>query len=319
VERTIELHDSGTIEIAELNYDVMPWSAANQDWFEPLAGQALTDVLNMHPAIHLPHVLSGMELDEAELAARATLNQLHADTGEQIQLSRRPNGIDVKGVVDTDARKRELVSRLALLANVHTSILSVEEIGTRPLRGETFGGGQPIQAFSVEAQPSPLERYLREKKLPLDQLATIFQSLLDQSLRIQHAEAHLSELRRRFKEANQLPADQQNRLAGLSKNYLNAIQTGLDANKRTLLSIGLDGAGRALSTSESSDSRQSSPPGEDIDRQVRRYQELCQSLITSEAGETKAAADIAGELGDLDLRIRTAAAQIDASVSTARN
>jgi DNA-directed RNA polymerase specialized sigma24 family protein len=312
VARTIELHYSGTIEIAELNYDVMPWGAMNEDWFEPLMGQAVTDAPNMHTAIHLPHVLSGLELDEAELAARFTLNQLHADTGEQIQLTRGPARIEIKGVVDTNARKQELVSRLALIPNVQASILSVDEIGARP-RSSSFGSLQPIQTYSVEAQSSPLEQYLREKKLPLDQLATISQSLLDQSLRIQHAEVHLIELRQRFKEANQLPADQQNRVVALSKNYVNAILAGLDTNKRTLLSIGLDGTGQAPTSLESR------PPGEDIDRQARRYQELCQKLITGEAGETTSAVAIAGELGYLDLRIRSGTAQIDASVSTAHN
>jgi DNA-directed RNA polymerase specialized sigma24 family protein len=308
VERTIELRDKGTVEIAELNYDVMPWGVVNQDWFEPLEPTTL-----VHPSLAppLPRLLSAMELDEAELAARVTLNELHADTGEQIQLSRRSNRIDIKGVVDTDARKEQLVSRLAQLPNVHTSILSAEEIGTRPLAGSTFRNAQPVQVYAVEAQPSHLEQYLREKKMPLDQLATIYQSLLEESLRIQHAENHLSALRQSFGGANHLPADQQGRLAGLSKNYINALRAGLDANQRTLLSIGLGKTGHSTPDSNL--------PGDDIDSQVRRYHELCQRLITSEAGETTSAAEIAGELGDLDLRIRTTAAQIEASVSTARN
>ena len=164
-------------------------------------------------------------------AARVILNQLHADTGEQIHLTRGATGIDVKGVVDTDSRKQEIVSRLALLSNVHSSILSVEEIGSRPPSRSTFGSDQPIQAYSVEAQPSPLEEYLREKKMPLDQLGAISQSLLDESLKIQQAEVHLSELQQRFREANQLPADQQNQLTDLSRNYINTIQAALDGNR----------------------------------------------------------------------------------------
>jgi DNA-directed RNA polymerase specialized sigma24 family protein len=313
VARTIELRGEGTVEIAELNYDVMPWGAVNQDWFEPLAGQAVTDVPGMRAALHLPHVLSDLELDEAELTARVVLNQLHADTGEQIHLARSVSGIDVKGVVDTDARKQQLISRLALLQHVHSSILSVEEIGNRPPGRSAFGSGQLVQAYSVEAQHSPLEQYLREKKMPLDQLGAISQSLLDESLRIQQAEVHLSELQQRFKEANQLPADQQNQLTELSRNYINAIQAALDGNKDTLLAIGLDGAEQATSSPDSGS------PGGDLDHQVRRYQELCQQLITNGTGDPASAVIIAGKLGNSGALIRSSANQIHASVSTAHN
>jgi DNA-directed RNA polymerase specialized sigma24 family protein len=313
VARTIELRDQGTVEIAELNYDVMPWGAVNQDWFEPLAGQAMTDVPGMHAALHIPHVLSDLELEEAELTARVVLNQLHADTGEQIHLTRSVSGIDVKGVVDTDTRKQELVSRLALLPHVHSSILSVEEIGTRPTARSPLGGGQPVQAYSVEAQPSPLEQYLRERKMPLDQLGVISQSLLDESLRIQQAEVHLSELQLRFKEANQLPADQQNQLTELSRHYINAIQAALDGNKHTLLAIGLDGAEQAASSPDSSSA------GGDLDQQVRRYQELCQQLISNGTGDPASAVIIAGKLGNSGALIRSSADQIHTSASTAHN
>jgi DNA-directed RNA polymerase specialized sigma24 family protein len=309
VERTIELRDVGAVEIAELNYDVMPWGAVNQDWFEPLAGQVVTDVPGMHAALHIPHVFSDLELDEAELAARVVLNQLHADTGEQILLTRSVTGIDIKGVVDTDSRKQQLVSRLALLPHVHSSILSVEEIGSRPSARSAYGSGQPVQAYSVEAQPSPLEQYLREKKMPLDRLGTISQSLLDESLRIQQAEVHLSELQKRFKEANQLPPDQHNQLTELSRNYISTIQSGLDANKRILLSLGLDTAEQAIPPSSSAT--------EALDQQVRRYQELCQQLITNGTGEPASAVIIAGELRNSGALIRSSADQIHASVSTA--
>ena len=313
VARTIELRDQGKVEIAELNYDVMPWGAVNQDWFEPLAGQAITDTPGMHAALHVPHLPSELELDEAELAARVTLNQLHADTGEQIHLTRGATGIDVKGVVDTDSRKQEIVSRLALLPSVHTSILSVEEIGSHPPSRSAFGSDQPIQAYSVEAQPSSLEQYLREKKIPLDQLGVISQSLLDESLSIQQAEVHLSELQRRFKEVDQLPADRQNQLTELSRNYINTIQAALDRNKDTLLAIGLDGAEQAVASSDAS-----SVDG-DLDQQVRRYQELCQQLITNSMGEPASAVIIAGELGISSALIRSSATQINASISTAHN
>ncbi len=116
VDRTVELRDRGTIEIAELSYDVLPWAAASPDWFEPLPGAIATEGVLPAPRSH--HVLSEQVLDEAELEARIALHQLHADTGERIRLARNAGAIHVKGVVDTDVRKRELLARLAELPHV---------------------------------------------------------------------------------------------------------------------------------------------------------------------------------------------------------
>jgi len=295
VERTIELRDVGAVEIAELNYDVMPWGAVNQDWFEPLSGS----VSDAHPSfsVPMPRLLSGLELDSAELGARLVLNQLHADTGEQIHVARSANGIQVKGVVDTDQRKSQLVGRLLQVPHVHPSLLSVEEIGSQPPVTSPHGG-QPIQAYSVEAQASPLEQYLREKKLPVDNLAAISQGLLDNCLKVQQARGHLSELQYRFKGANQLPDELQNQLSKLSENYVNAMQSGLDADKRTLLSLGLDTAVQPAPPSSSGQT------DKDLDQQVHQYQNLCQELIASGVGQPRSAQAIAHDLITVGAQIR---------------
>jgi DNA-directed RNA polymerase specialized sigma24 family protein len=314
VGRTIELRDVGEVEIAELSYDVMPWGAVNQDWFEPVLGESLVDPTRAHPTLSkiLPRALSESELDAAELSVRVALNHLNADTGEPILVSRSANGIQVKGIVENNQRKLQLEARLQQLPHVHPSLTSVEEMGKHPNYGLP-SKGVTVQAYSVEAQPSPLEQYLRENKLPLDQLETITQSLLDQSFRMKQAEVHLSELHQRYKEANQLPIDQQNQLIELSRNYLNQIQAGLDANKRTFLSIGLDGTEQAPS------SLASNSPVEDISYQVRRYQEYCQQLITSGAGTPISAVVVADELRTSSLLIRSRVAQVQASLLTANN
>jgi DNA-directed RNA polymerase specialized sigma24 family protein len=311
VERTIELRDAGAIEIAELTYDVMPWGAVNQDWFDPLAGHASPRPPALHPALHLPHLLSELELDEAELAARTTLNQLHADTGEPIHLTRAATGIDIKGVVDTNARKQELLSHLALISNVHPSILSAEEIGTRPQPRSGYVNDQPLQVYSVDAQPSPLERYLREKKLGVDQLATVSHNLLDQGLRISQADVHYFELQPRYKEADQLPADQQMQLATLSRAYLGTMQAGLEANRQTLLSLGFNNTNQAAALPEPG------VPGESVDEQIRRYRQLCLELISNGTDASRPAAAIAEELINTGDRIRLQL--VTASVNVAKD
>ncbi|GGG99467.1 RNA polymerase sigma factor [Silvibacterium dinghuense] len=311
VARTIELRDEGMIEIAELNYDVMPWAAVNQDWFEPLEG-TISGSAGIHPALHLPHLLSDLELDEAELEARVVLSQLHADQGEQIHLDRSSTGIEVKGVVDTDERKHQLVSQLLQVPHVRPSILSVEELSNNPLPTPPRTA-QPLQAYSVEAQQSPLEQYLRAQKMPLAQLATVSQDLLSGCLRVQQAQTHLSELQQRFKEDNQLPADRQQQLTALSQNYVTAIQSGLDMDKRALLSLGL------IDSSQTISSPTSGVPDKDFSQQVRHYQELCQELITGGPGQSRPAAVIANEIMTSGAAIRTRITQIPTFPSAAHN
>ena len=312
VERTVELRGSGIVEIAELNYDVLPWGAVNQDWFEPLSGQTAMDAPGILPALaaHVPHVLSNLELDEAELEARLALHQLHADAGERIRLARRAQGIEIKGVVDTDARKHELVARLSQLPHVQTSILSVEELDNQPQSVPSLDVKQPLKVYSVEAQSSPLEQYLREKNQSLDQLAPISQNLLDGALKVQQGQVHFSELQPRFDEADRLPVDMQGKLAELSRNYLTTIIAGLDSNSRALRSLDFEDAGPPPAESVLTD---------DLSQQIHRYQELCEELITSGTGRTRPAAEIARGLMSESERIRLRVIQLSAAVPPAHD
>ena len=312
VGHTIELRDAGTVEIAELNFDVMPWGAVNQDLFEPLSGTA-TDAPGILPAIvHVPHVLSDLELDEAELEVRIALNQLQADTGEPIHVARAKMGIEVKGVVDTEARKDQLVSRLSQLPHVQSSILSVEELGSRPPSVPSSGQTEPIHVYSVEAQASPLEQYLRERRQPLDLLASISQKLLDGSLKIQQANAHLSELQPRFANANQLPDDLQNQLTALSQRYLDAIEAGLETNQRELVSLGFVDGNPSPGLDPDSNVG-------DLDAEIGHYQDLCRELITNPTNQPHSAAVIANELLASGDRIRRCLTQRAATLPWVHN
>lgn len=314
VARSISFRDTGNVEIAELNYNVMPWSAADPSWFEPASARAeVSDVPAMREAIHLPHVLSGLELDEAELAARTALNQLHADTGEPISLVRGADGIDIKGVVDTNARKQEILSHLALIPNVHASILSAEEIGPRPLSSTVIVDGQSREDGSSQEQPSPLEQYLREKNLPMDQLAPAADNLLDGSLRIIQSGTHLSELQSRFREANRLPTDERTQLETLSRNYTATITAGIYANQQILLSLGF------ASTSPAPAAPGPGPAGKDIDEQFRRYRQLCLEMVSSGTGKARPAPVIAGEILAVGERIRIDLANMSATVRKGNN
>jgi hypothetical protein len=223
-------------------------------------------------------------------------------------------------VVESKERKQQLVSRLSQLPHVHASILSVDELDSHPQASSSIGGSQPIQAplevplevHSIEAQASPLEQYLRERKLSIDVLASISHSLLDGGLKIQRAEVHFSELQPRFQRASQLSIDSQNQLAAISRIYLHTMESGLDANQEILLSLGLDSPSQVPSAAaDSADG--------DMDQQVRHYQELCRELIANGTEHSRPAAAIAGELTHAGARIRVQLAQMSATVPTAHD
>lgn len=137
VQRTVELRNSGTVEIAEVDFKILPWNAVDANLFEPLE-VATTNAVGVNPAHVLtfpkmPEVLTDSQLDGAELATKLVLNQLHADAGEQIEIRRGPQGIAVEGVVDTDARKRELQAGLRMVPHVIPSIQSVDDLKPIPV------------------------------------------------------------------------------------------------------------------------------------------------------------------------------------------
>ena len=135
VDRTVELRDSGTVEIAQLNYDVLPWGAVNQDWFEPLPSGAATDAPGGFSGLSAPLSRVPSEL-ETELAVRYALHGVGADLGEPIEI--HPGGptaelVSVVGVVSSAQRKQELFAALKGIHGVATRLRTEEEATPREL------------------------------------------------------------------------------------------------------------------------------------------------------------------------------------------
>ncbi len=93
IERTIEFRDSGTVQIAEVNYEVLPWSQANPDWFEPLTPTA-TGTKAIYPSATriIPPSLDDSQLDLAELETRVALSHLDAEINGRLELVRSVQG-----------------------------------------------------------------------------------------------------------------------------------------------------------------------------------------------------------------------------------
>ena len=164
VERTIEMREpAGKIEIAELNYQMLPWDKETEALFEPEevgAGERPLRPTHTTPLPHLPPVLGEAQLDEAELSARLVLNRLHADNGERVNLVRGASGIRIIGVVETEERKRELESQLRRLSNVHPSLLTYREM-EQQLAPAAAGS---VTLAPVTSQPTPLQGYLEARR-----------------------------------------------------------------------------------------------------------------------------------------------------------
>jgi hypothetical protein len=197
VRRTVALRDIGTVEIAEFDYKILPWSAVDASVFEPL-----NDVLPVVSASRarvlqfpkMPEIVTPVQLDEAELGARLVLNQLQADNGEQIEIHRSAVEIEVEGIVETDERKRELQRQLRLVPHVTVSILSTSDLKNMPAGSSTT----EIQTASAVDQPSPLEISLRSHGRSVSDINTLAHRLFSIALTISQESKAIADLQARF-------------------------------------------------------------------------------------------------------------------------
>jgi RNA polymerase sigma factor (sigma-70 family) len=163
VDRTIELRDQGTIEIAELNYDVLPWGAVNQEWFEPILGNTNVNGAGILPifAVHGSRTLSIRELNKTELEVRYLLHKAGADLGDPIDLrinNENSPPVSVVGIVQSESQKQELTAQLRQIPHVGIRLQTEEEAAQITLRNqpETVKRAEP----ELVSEHSPIEKQL---------------------------------------------------------------------------------------------------------------------------------------------------------------
>jgi hypothetical protein len=196
--RTVELRDSGTVEIAELDFKILPWNAVDDNVFEPLE-IANTSIPGSPARVlsfpRLPQTLTEGQLDETELGARLMLNQLHADTGEQLEIHRSPQGVSVAGVVDTEEQKRNLQDRLRMVPHVSAAIQTVAEASAAPV---PTGVSQSVAIASMPDFSSPLQTYLREQGHNVDDINNLGQRLFQNAVVIAQESKDINDLQSHF-------------------------------------------------------------------------------------------------------------------------
>lgn len=234
VGRTVDFRDNETVEIAELDFKILPWSAVDTDVFESIGtvSHAVTTVLpNSLSPLHLPEAPSLEQLDEAELAARLILNQLHADTGEQIEIHRSLQGVEVNGLVETDERKRELKDQLMTVPRVKVFLQSLTDLSNNPVSSdEVVSTG----TTSLPDYPSALETYLRARGRSVADINTLAQRLFNSALKISQESKAIADLKTRFVPTAQMSVVVSATLADLLYSHHERLETLL-RQERTLL------------------------------------------------------------------------------------
>jgi hypothetical protein len=282
IQRTVETRAYGTIEIAELSYAVLDWNAVNQALFDP------THSVQPSLAIHIPVAPSEGELDVAELSARVSLNRLHADEGEQINVVRTNQGVQVKGVVETNERKRMLISQLGMIPHVTTNILSITELESAPLHPSTAA---PLKIESLDAGPSPLQTYLQGTNRQ-DKLDNSSQLLLNAALSIHHNAVLLEELQSRFGTS---ALDAESSYKALLASYAERVNGAVNTEISTLNQLGFADPTSAASGAHSTSLKAS----------AERTESLCRELISGSPSTQRTAREIATELYQTVFEIRS--------------
>jgi hypothetical protein len=296
VARTIETRSYGTIEIAEVSYAVLPWSGVNEALFEPLGGPVHAGPVS---PIILPSLPTAAELDSAELSARLVLNQLHADEGEQITVTRTNHTVEVRGVVETDDRKREIVQKLWPLPHVKADILSLAELQSLPPDRTST---QSVQMQSVDVQSSPLEKYLDTQQERKTDVGTASQRLLDAALKVRQNTSELTNLKAKFAALDE-PGSQDSMVSQLTESYVGRLSAGLDAEAATLTALGF----------EDHPAASSSTTNVDLATEVNRNESLCRELIAGSSESARPAPEIVSEVYESIARIRLAVAALPRS------
>ena len=289
IRRVVEMRNQQTIEVAELDYAVLAWPAVNQALFEGLPNVAVSESLTPR-SLQAPHSRTTpkpIEVDIAELSARTVLNQLAADTEDQVRITHNDAGVVVKGIVATNERKRELLAQLGTIPLVRSEFLSTEEMTRRVHAELETPSGDPAQNLAGSDALAPLAAYLG-KHAQADHLGLSSRQLLDASIKVRSAGVQLLELRERFAQTPNLPDASRAELENLTGLQRKFILDGLQAEANALVAVGLNDA----------ENQNGAAPANStiLAQSIASNQQYCQELISSPDREPRPAMAIVADI-----------------------
>lgn len=179
IAESFRFEDQSEIEIAELSYDVVPFSSLPKNIFGLPA--MLAEPHLPIAAVLRPELPSNAELAAAEVKAEAVLHELGGDLGEQIDIKTHPgHEVSIEGIVADDARRQQMVSALQGISHTRLQVLTIEEAAHQSNTASSGNSGQhpssPVQLMA--AAPALLESVLQARFPDKDQrIAYVNQSL----------------------------------------------------------------------------------------------------------------------------------------------
>lgn len=248
VERAVKFRDSNTIEIAELSYQALPWSDTTSILFEStnaIGGlqSGMSSIPSFSPLMIFPPVVTARQLDEAELGVRLSLNQLHADSGEQIEVTRDADRVQVKGLVETERRKHELQDQLRLLPHVTVSLSSIERMKAAQSQAADITS---VQVASMQTQTTPLETYYLEHGRSSGLLSKLSLELFDSAFTADLESRAIDDLEHRYAGRNDMSLVASATLAELMFNHKQNLLAALRTEKEALAETGVSARGLGI-------------------------------------------------------------------------
>lgn len=250
VKRTVALRDSSTVEVAELDYKILPWAAVDTNLFEPIGS---LDVSIARPSTRVlsfprtPETLSESELDEAELSALLILNRLHADTGEQIKVHRSLGIVEADGLVESEERKRELQTQLAMVPHLTISIRSIDDLKKTPDQGDAVSS---VKSASMPDHPSPLGLYLEARGQSVNDVNGLAERFFNSALTISQESKAIADLQSRFAPGNQRTVMASATLAELIYSHRERLKEALIEERKLLSEVQDSGNGNGILASD---------------------------------------------------------------------
>jgi RNA polymerase sigma factor (sigma-70 family) len=235
VMRNVQFRDRTVVEIAELEYEVLPWNASNELWFEPESTNLPARMPHLLPHLHIAGTahLSESQMNEAELNALLTLKELHADT-ERLQVKTTPGGVEVSGIVQTQERKDQISSQLRRIAYVTPLILSYGDLDGHP---SSATDANNIASISVTSESSLLDKHLEGLGWERGNIATLSDNLLRSSTSIYRESKAFEDLMSRFSNPSLLTPSANAALHTLLLQHLNTLTQSIDEQEHSLTAI----------------------------------------------------------------------------------
>ncbi len=251
IARRVVFRNTEEIEIQEMNYDVLSWSAVNAAQLfesdatgaEVASGAApsrISRVRGLDSSESSPKLPSVAALDEAELRARLALNKINAETGEQITILQSQSAVQVSGVVENEERKTQIEGELTGMPLVTVSLQTFEELAKERAAANATSDTvvQPTQKLSAdpagrtlavssaqtkdyaEVRKSVLETYLATRGVSAEDAAATGAKLFDAAFTIQKESQALRALNQRWTET------EQSRLSAAGESLLTELRAG---------------------------------------------------------------------------------------------